>query len=106
MDTFACNTRQPCHLVLPDCGAAVVVAQASSLDAWEFQGRVGARLDLLETGSGQALLAFQDVARRSRTLAIWGAGKVEARLAELESDLATIRAQGYRIGHRAASCLA
>lgn len=98
MDAFARQTRQSCHLVVPDRGAAIVVAQASPMDTWEFRVRVGARLGLLDTGSGQTLLAFQDPARRTETLAIWGGSEALARLDELEAEFAETRARGYRQG--------
>jgi DNA-binding IclR family transcriptional regulator len=98
MDVFTERTQQSVHLVTPDRGAAVVVAQASGPANWEFRLRIGARLDLLTTSSGLTLLAFQSHQRRDETLAIWGGtGKAE-RLAGIEETLAEIRARGYRIG--------
>lgn len=97
MDELARRSSQSCHLVVPDHGTAVVIAQASPLDSWEFRVRVGASLDLLETGSGRALLAFQNPARRADTLAIWGSAAQTARLHQLEGELAAVRAQGYRL---------
>lgn len=96
MDVFARETRQSCHLVAPDHGAAVVVAQTSPLDSWEFRVRVGARLDLIDTGSGRTLLAFQDPARRDQTLAIWGSSAGLNRLHAIEEELAAVRATGHR----------
>jgi DNA-binding IclR family transcriptional regulator len=98
MDAFTERTQQSVHLAAPDRGYAVVVAQASGPANWEFRLRIGARLDLTATSSGQTLLAFQSPERRDETLAIWGGtGKAE-RLAALAEPLAAIRAQGYRSG--------
>lgn len=98
MDVFAQATQQSVHLAMPDRGAAVVLAQASGPANWEFRLRIGARLDLLTTSSGQTLLAFQGPERRDETLAIWGGtGQVE-RLAEMEPSLEQLRTRGYRIG--------
>lgn len=60
MDEFANKTLQSIHLATPEAGKAVVVAQASGPANWEFRLRVGAELDLITTGSGKTLLAFQD----------------------------------------------
>jgi DNA-binding IclR family transcriptional regulator len=69
MDIFARTALQSVHLVVPENNGAVVVAQASPPSNWEFRLRVGAQLNLLTTGSGQTLLAFQDPARRAEMLA-------------------------------------
>lgn len=98
MDAFARQTRQSCHLVVPDRGAAIVVAQASPMDTWEFRVRVGARLGLLDTGSGQTLLAFQNPTRREETLALWSGSEALAQLHRIEAELAETRARGYRQG--------
>ncbi len=98
MDVFTERTRQSVHLVTPDRGAAVVVAQASGSGNWEFRLRIGARLDLPTTSSGQTLLAFQSPERRQETLAIWGSADKAGQLADIEPTLAEIRKQGHRIG--------
>lgn len=101
MDVFARDARQSCHLVVPDRGFAVVAAQASPPEVWEFRVRIGAQLDLLETGSGHTLLAFQNPLRRAETLALWGGADEEARLCRIESELAEVRTQGYRLADSA-----
>lgn len=101
MDVFARDARQSCHLVVPDRGFAVVAAQASPPEVWEFRVRIGAQLDLLETGSGHTLLAFQNPLRRAETLALWGGADEEARLARIENELAEVRTQGYRLADSA-----
>ncbi len=98
MDEFARASHQSCHLVVPEQGAAVVVAQASPLDIWEFKVRLGARLELLTTGSGLTLLAFQDPSRREETLAIWRSSEELDQLHAIEPELSQVRALGYRIG--------
>lgn len=96
MDGFARQTRQSCHLVAPDRGMGVVVAQASPVDTWEFRVRIGAPLDLTRTGSGLTLLAFQHPDRAADTLSQWGVAEAEAVLAPLRDHLDSIRAQGWR----------
>ncbi len=98
MDAFTEGTQQSVHLVMPDRGGAVVVAQASGPANWEFRLRIGARLDLATTSSGQTLLAFQDPERRSETLSVWGGNGRLVLTAELERTLEAIRAGGHRVG--------
>lgn len=68
MDSFVRATLQSLHLVVNEGPFAVVVAQASQPGNWEFRLRVGAQLGMLETSSGQTLLAFQDAERRKEIL--------------------------------------
>lgn len=104
MDKFAHTTQQSVHLVVPDCGVAVVVAQASNPDNWAFAVHIGARLDLCGTGSGRTLLAFQTTERRTELLAYVKSdaetdknAKTEKRWREIEKDINTTRDTGYRI---------
>lgn len=98
LDQFARETLQSCHLVIPESAAAVVIAQASPLDTWEFRVRVGARLSLIDSGSGQTLLAFQDRTQLAEVLAGWSAGHLlEAALA-LHDEYKSVRKLGFRIG--------
>ncbi|MDO5657713.1 MAG: IclR family transcriptional regulator [Paracoccus sp. (in: a-proteobacteria)] len=96
MDAFARETRQSCHLVMPEAGAGVVVAQASPVDNWELRVRIGAQLALTDTSSGLTLLAFQDQARRVETFARWGCAGLASQLAQQEAELAAIRKDGFR----------
>ncbi len=98
MDRFALETRQSLHLVMPDHEAAVVAAQSSPGTTWEFRVRVGARLDLLDTGSGVTLLAFRDAEAMSATRKLWNDPAREAALEARADELRGIRAAGYRIG--------
>lgn len=96
MDRFANATQQSVHLVVPDLGQTYVVAQASSRAAWEFRLRIGAELDLMTTGSGQTLLAFQNEAQTRQMLKLRSADS-RTIPAELRRKLDDIRAAGYRI---------
>lgn len=98
MDIFANDERQSCHLVLPERGRAVVVAQASPAYHWEFRVRIGSELDLFTSASGGALIAFQHPDRRAETLSTWGISDAKARLAAIDTDLDRIRAEGHREG--------
>lgn len=98
MDQFAREALQSCHIVIPEVAAAIVVAQASPLDSWEFRVRVGARLDLIGSGSGQALLAFQDRARLPEVLSTWSASHLTDAALKLHDAMGAARTLGYRIG--------
>ncbi|WP_404406517.1 IclR family transcriptional regulator [Pelagibacterium halotolerans] len=98
MDAFARDARQSLHLVVEDRGHALVVGQAHCPANWEFGVRAGAEIDLLHTGSGLTLLAFQDDHAREALDARWeGTDRVTEREA-LEDTLSSIRKAGYRIG--------
>jgi DNA-binding IclR family transcriptional regulator len=98
MDAYAMEAGQACHLVAMDRDAAIVVAHASTPGNWEFGIRIGARIELLTTGSGLTLLAFQDPVTTSELLARWeGTGNNEA-LARIAPELRGYREAGYRIG--------
>lgn len=97
MDEYARDLRQSCHLVVPEQGAAVVVAQASPPGHWEFRARVGGQLDLFSTGSGLALLAFQHPDRIEETLGVWGIRNPGRKLKDVAAELADVRAAGIRV---------
>lgn len=96
MDEFARSLHQSCHLVVPEQGTGIVVAQASPTGHWEFRARIGGQVDLFTTGSGLTLLAFQDPARIAETLGLWGVADGAARLARVASHLQRVREQGWR----------
>lgn len=98
MDGFSSDAGQSCHLVVPESGAAIVVAHASCPGNWEFGIRIGAHIDLLSTGSGQTLLAFQDEHSLAETAARWDGTKLAETRARLEPVLAGYRKAGHRIG--------
>ena len=97
MDDFARQTDQSCHLVIPEFGAGLIIAQASPVSHWEFRARVGSQLDLFTTGSGIALVAFQAPERMEETLRQWGVASTVA-LAGIQDQIDAARRQGYRLG--------
>lgn len=66
---LARETGQSCHLALYQRGRVVVVAQVDAPGYWALAIRVGAQVDLLNTGSGHVLLAFQSRRERQQMLA-------------------------------------
>ncbi len=97
MDAFARAVHQSCHLVVPEGGMGIVIAQGSPGGHWEFRARVGGQLDLFTTGSGKALLAFQRPERLETVLGLWGVGDAASKLAKVGPSLPSVREQGYRL---------
>lgn len=97
MDGFASDAGQSCHLVVPEGGAALVVAHASCPGNWEFGIRIGAHIDLLATGSGQTLLAFQDEHSQAEATIRWEGTKLAIARSKLEPVLEGYRKDGHRI---------
>ncbi|MER0236537.1 IclR family transcriptional regulator [Fulvimarina sp. MAC8] len=97
MDAFAQDHGQSLHLVVPERGTGIIVAQASPVAHWEFRARIGAQLDLFTTGSGLTLLAMQAPNRRAETLGKWGLADGEARLSAIAAELRDVREKGYRV---------
>jgi len=97
MDAFTKAAEQSCHLGVYDRGNVTIVAQVASPVYWGLSIRAGARVSLLDSGSGQTLLAFQSATRRAEMLAehepLDGEARRSAR--QLEASLAGVRAQGW-----------
>ncbi|MCV9966315.1 IclR family transcriptional regulator [Pararhizobium sp. BT-229] len=99
MDELCRTAGQSCHLVAPDRDAATVVAHASPPGNWEFGIRIGARVDLIGSGSGLTLLAFQSSEEREALEERWARNPEKlAALRDAETALATLRETGWRVG--------
>jgi len=74
------------------------VAQVPGPGNWGLSIRLGARVGLLDTGSGHVLLACQTPERRAQMLAEHTAmdGEVSLPEAELRETMAQIRSTGYK----------
>jgi DNA-binding IclR family transcriptional regulator len=96
MDTFTKAAEQSCHLGVYDRGNITVVAQVGSPGNWGLSIRLGARVSLIDTGSGHALLAFQSERRYAEMLLEHVAldGEVPMAPEELESTLRKVRQLG------------
>lgn len=97
LDEFARDLQQSCHLVVPEQGAGVVVAQASPPGHWEFRAKLGGTLDLFNTASGLCLLAFQKPENLRENLALWGVEQAESQLAKAMPEIENIRRLGMRM---------
>jgi DNA-binding IclR family transcriptional regulator len=99
MVQFARSALQSCHLAVYDRGDVIIVAQESSPGDWGLTLRLGARISLLETGSGRTLLAFQTDARRTAMMAEHRAGPADKEAdSMLEDSLSRIRRHGHWCG--------
>jgi DNA-binding IclR family transcriptional regulator len=96
MNRFSEKARQSCHLGVDDRGDLTIVAQVDSPDNWGLTIRLGAHIDLLKTGSGRVMLAFQDETARAVMLREHaehdGAAPTPRNFAAI---LGEIRARGY-----------
>lgn len=97
MDAFATAAEQSCHLGVYDRGNITIVAQVASPNQWSLQLRLGARVSLLDTGSGHALLAWQSDEQRAAMLREHEALEGEAPIgeAELARAIQRVRRQGW-----------
>jgi DNA-binding IclR family transcriptional regulator len=97
MEAFANAVEQSCHLSVYDRGNLTVVAQVSSPGKLGFSLRLGARVSLVDTASGQVLLAFQKEERRAEMLAAHEAleGEIPLGEGELAAELQRVRNLGY-----------
>ncbi|MFV0472964.1 MAG: IclR family transcriptional regulator [Pikeienuella sp.] len=57
-------TKQSCHLAIWDDGNVVVVAPIATPGLWRWSLRAGSHIGLYNSGSGQALAAFQNPQQR------------------------------------------
>lgn len=96
MDGFCKESEQSCHMSVYDRGNLTVVAQVNSPNNWSLSLRLGARISLLDTGSGHAMLAFQSGQRRAEMIDAHEAvdGEAPQSDADMNALLARVRAAG------------
>jgi DNA-binding IclR family transcriptional regulator len=97
MQAFAEQAEQSCHLTVYDRGNLLVIAQVDGPGTWGLSIRLGSRVGLIDTASGQVMLAFQNELERERMLAEHTKVKGEIALggAALASTFAAIRERGH-----------
>ena len=95
MQRVANATGQSCHLAMPSNGNIVVVAGVEAPGQMGFSVRLGANIDLLNTGSGHVILAFHGPEYRAHALAAWQR-KTRGRVPPgLDRHLSDIACRGY-----------
>jgi DNA-binding IclR family transcriptional regulator len=97
MDAFTKAAEQSCHLGVYDRGNVTIVAQVASQVNWGLSIRLGARVSLIDTGSGHVLLAFQTDERRAEMQAEHEVidGEVPASPRALKAMLEKVRVAGH-----------
>ena len=98
MRALAARTMQSNHLAVYDRAGVNVIAQMDAPGYWGLAIRVGARVDLFNTGSGHVLLAFRSAGSRAMMIAEQeGSGDEQASAEDLEERLTQIRQRGYEV---------
>lgn len=97
MEAFAQQAEQACHMGVYDQGNVLIAAQVNGPGTWSMTLRVGGHVGLVDTASGQVLLAFADASQARQMLAQHTAleGEVAVDSDELAATLGLIRKQGY-----------
>ncbi|WP_084583803.1 IclR family transcriptional regulator [Sphingomonas azotifigens] len=96
MQVLARETVQSCHLVVPSRGHGLVIAREESPGTRGFALKIGAQIDLVQSCSGQVLLAFAPSALAERMVR----AAEEERGTPIDADglaarLAAVRAAGH-----------
>src|ERR1700712_626768 len=68
MHRFAERAEQSCHLTVYDRGNLLGIAQVDGPGPWGLSIRLGSRVGLIDTASGQVMLAFQSEGERAHML--------------------------------------
>ncbi|HEY3596883.1 MAG TPA: IclR family transcriptional regulator C-terminal domain-containing protein, partial [Paraburkholderia sp.] len=97
MQRFAATAEQSCHLSVYDRGNLLVIAQVDGPGTWGISVRLGARVGLIDTGSGRMMLAFQTREQRIHMLTEHTKVKGEVTIDHdaLEAACAHIRTAGF-----------
>ncbi|MDR5784290.1 IclR family transcriptional regulator [Caballeronia sp. LZ065] len=97
MQRFADVAEQSVHLVAYERGNLLVIAQVDGPGTWGISVRLGARVGLIDTGSGRVMLAFQTDEQRDHMLVEHTKVKGEMTVdrAVLEADYRRIQEAGF-----------
>ena len=96
MQVLALEAGQSCHLVVPNGGRGMVIAREEQPGTRGFALKVGAQIDIINSCSGQVLLAFSNAQRAERiVLAAEEEKRISVDRAWLAERVAAIRSQGY-----------
>ncbi|MET0310141.1 MAG: IclR family transcriptional regulator [Sphingomonas sp.] len=96
MQGLALASGQSCHLVVANGGHGLVVAVEQQPETRGFSLRLGARIDIVQSCSGQVILAFSSAQRAQQIVAAAeGERNVAVDQAWLAGRLAVIRESGF-----------
>jgi DNA-binding IclR family transcriptional regulator len=93
--SFARDAQQAVHLVIYDRNLLVVVAQVDSPGYWNVSIRVGARIGMVNTGSGHVFLAYASDEERLLMLEDPVTREIDSLPADLWQRLEQVRQRGY-----------
>jgi DNA-binding IclR family transcriptional regulator len=93
---------QSCHLGVLESGRVVILAQTNAPGTVGFYVKAGSSIDMMETASGQAILAYLPREAGQRALQEWQKVTGAKVPAELPRHLERIRRRGYekRVSYR------
>jgi len=98
MQTLAIEAGQSCHLVVASAGRGVVIAREEQPGNRGFALKVGAQIDIIQSCSGQVLLAFSTPQRSERIVrAAEEERDIEVDRTWLGGRIMDIRRRGYDI---------
>lgn len=96
MQSLAVETGQSCHLVTANDGQGLVIAREESPGARGFALRLGAAIDMIQSCSGQVILAFSAPHRAERIVAAAEGGRPgPIDRAKLSQSLKQILTRGF-----------
>ena len=96
MQGLALEAGQSCHLVVANGGHGLVVASEQQAGARGFSVRIGAKVDIIKSCSGQLILAFSDPQRAEQIISAAEAERdASVDRAWLADRFAEIRERGY-----------
>ena len=97
MRALAARSMQSNHLAVYDRAGVTVIAQMDAPGYWGLSIRVGARVGLLNTGSGHVLLAFRSDESRDMMMSEQEETEEIPRPDDLLDRLGQIRDRGYEV---------
>ena len=97
MQALAAQLGQSCHLVVPNGGEGLVIAREENPGVRGFALRLGAAIDLIQSCSGQVILAFSDAEQRERLInQAAKSTRVRFERDKLEAELEEVRKRGLQ----------
>jgi len=96
MQVLALESGQSCHLVVPNGGQGMVIAREEHPGTRGFALKVGAQIDIINSCSGQVILAFSNAQRAERIVrAAEDERAITVDRSWLSGRMAAIRRSGY-----------
>lgn len=95
MQALALETGQSCHLVVPNGGRGMVVAREEQPGTRGFALKVGSHIDIVQSCSGQVILAFSSLQRTERIVRAAEEQGSPVDRSWLAERIAAVRRAGY-----------